>query len=139
MILGSISIGGYTDEELKRIREKREARENGGANSKEGVGSSQNNDDDSKNKNIENTKNSIATNEDINVDDNKNLEHAATKKEADPTTTVTKPNPSCNNKTSVVSSNAFASSSTTNSFNVLTDRPTSKVTRPPGGQTNWTL
>jgi hypothetical protein len=35
-----------------------------------------------------------------------------------------------------VSSNAFASSSTTNSFNVLTDRPTSRVTNPPGGKDN---
>ena len=38
-----------------------------------------------------------------------------------------------------VSSNAFASSSTTNSFNVLTDRPTSKVSNPPGGKCSFTL
>jgi hypothetical protein len=38
-----------------------------------------------------------------------------------------------------VSSNAFASSSTTNSFNVLTDRPTSRVLRPPGGHTSIRL
>jgi hypothetical protein len=32
-----------------------------------------------------------------------------------------------------VSSNAFASGSSTNSFNVITDRPTSRVLAPPGG------
>jgi hypothetical protein len=38
-----------------------------------------------------------------------------------------------------VSSNAFASSSTTNSYNVLTDRPTSRVSNPPGGRSNFKL
>mmetsp|Transcript_2457 Transcript_2457/g.3755 ORF Transcript_2457/g.3755 Transcript_2457/m.3755 type:complete len:150 (-) Transcript_2457:242-691(-) len=37
------------------------------------------------------------------------------------------------------SSNAFASASTTNSYNVLTDRPTSRVLRPPGGQSSIRL
>eukprot|EP00985_Skeletonema_marinoi_P028492 scaffold25049_cov110-Skeletonema_marinoi.AAC.2 len=37
------------------------------------------------------------------------------------------------------SSNAFASSATTNSYNVLTDRPTSRVLRPPGGQSSIKL
>ncbi|KAL7435507.1 hypothetical protein ACHAXH_003673 [Discostella pseudostelligera] len=35
-----------------------------------------------------------------------------------------------------LSSNAYASSSTTNSYNVLTDRPTSRVLRPSGGQSS---
>uniref|UniRef100_A0A7S4HQG7 Microtubule-associated protein Jupiter n=1 Tax=Odontella aurita TaxID=265563 RepID=A0A7S4HQG7_9STRA len=38
-----------------------------------------------------------------------------------------------------VSSNAFASSATTNSYNVLTDRPTSRVLAPPGGKTSISL
>lgn len=38
-----------------------------------------------------------------------------------------------------VSSNAFASASTTNSYNVLTDKPTSRVSRPPGGQSSIKL
>lgn len=42
-------------------------------------------------------------------------------------------------RTAHVSSNAFASSSTTNSFNVLTSRPTSRVSNQPGGKTNFTL
>jgi hypothetical protein len=42
-------------------------------------------------------------------------------------------------RTAQVSSNAFASSSTTNSFNVLTSRPTSRVSNQPGGKTNFTL
>jgi len=37
------------------------------------------------------------------------------------------------------SSNAFASAATTNSYNVLTDRPTSRVLRPPGGQSSIQL
>jgi len=38
-----------------------------------------------------------------------------------------------------VSSNAFASSATTNSYNVLTDRPSSRVLAPPGGKTSISL
>lgn len=38
-----------------------------------------------------------------------------------------------------VSSNAFASAATTNSHNVLTDRPTSRVLRPPGGHSSIKL
>ena len=37
------------------------------------------------------------------------------------------------------SSNAFASSATTNSYNVLTDRPSSRVLRPPGGHSSIKL
>ncbi|EED88105.1 predicted protein [Thalassiosira pseudonana CCMP1335] len=33
-----------------------------------------------------------------------------------------------------ISSNQFASSSSTNSYNVITDRPTSRVLQPPGGK-----
>mmetsp|Transcript_28750 Transcript_28750/g.54355 ORF Transcript_28750/g.54355 Transcript_28750/m.54355 type:complete len:191 (+) Transcript_28750:144-716(+) len=40
---------------------------------------------------------------------------------------------------SVTSSNAFASASTTNSYNVITDRPTSRVIQPPGGKTSIIL
>jgi len=39
-------------------------------------------------------------------------------------------------KKNVTSSNAFASSSSTNSYNVLTDRSTSRVLRPPGGHSS---
>lgn len=37
------------------------------------------------------------------------------------------------------SSNAYASAATTNSYNVLTDRPTSRVLRPPGGHSSIKL
>eukprot|EP00934_Nitzschia_sp_Nitz4_P006289 Nitzschia sp. Nitz4//scaffold106_size73319//50097//50540//NITZ4_005741-RA/size73319-processed-gene-0.70-mRNA-1//-1//CDS//3329532535//6279//frame0 len=37
------------------------------------------------------------------------------------------------------SSNAFASSSSTNSYNVITDRPTSRVLAPPGGHSSIRL
>jgi hypothetical protein len=42
-------------------------------------------------------------------------------------------------KAKETSSNAFASSSSTNSFNVITDRPTSRVLAPPGGHTSIRL
>ena len=41
--------------------------------------------------------------------------------------------------TKSVSSNAFASGANMNSANVLTDRPTSRVSRPPGGHTSIRL
>jgi hypothetical protein len=41
--------------------------------------------------------------------------------------------PQVEEKPRQVSSNAFASGSSTNSFNVITDRPTSRVLAPPGG------
>ena len=40
---------------------------------------------------------------------------------------------------SAVSSNAFASGSAQNIGNFLTDRPTSRVTQPPGGQSSVSL
>lgn len=40
---------------------------------------------------------------------------------------------------SAVSSNAFASGSAQNVGNFLTDRPTSKVTQPPGGKSSFSL
>ncbi|KAL7477024.1 hypothetical protein ACHAW6_002843 [Cyclotella cf. meneghiniana] len=39
-------------------------------------------------------------------------------------------------KTTRVSSNQFASASSTNSYNVITDRPTSRVLQPPGGRSS---
>ncbi|KAL3787019.1 hypothetical protein HJC23_010636 [Cyclotella cryptica] len=39
-------------------------------------------------------------------------------------------------KTTSVSSNQFASANTTNSYNVITDRPTSRVLQPPGGKSS---
>jgi hypothetical protein len=39
-------------------------------------------------------------------------------------------------KTTRVSSNQFASASATNSYNVITDRPTSRVLQPPGGKSS---
>jgi len=115
----SISIGGYTEEELERQRQIREARTNGGINKTISNNVSQDQNIENTMKNASNEKNS--------------------KQEVEKTisTTVDTLHPS--KKSTSVSSNAFASSSTTNSFNVLTDRPTSKVTRPPGGQTNWSL
>mmetsp|Transcript_20058 Transcript_20058/g.34518 ORF Transcript_20058/g.34518 Transcript_20058/m.34518 type:complete len:155 (+) Transcript_20058:152-616(+) len=46
---------------------------------------------------------------------------------------------SANNEKETTSSNAFASAATTNSYNVLTDRSTSRVLRPPGGHSSIKL
>mmetsp|Transcript_8222 Transcript_8222/g.9571 ORF Transcript_8222/g.9571 Transcript_8222/m.9571 type:complete len:145 (+) Transcript_8222:115-549(+) len=117
----SISIGGYTEEELERQRQIRESRANGG------VGNTSSNNVISKNQNIENVKK--------NASKDKISEQEVEKTVSTTVDTTLLPS----KKSTSVSSNAYASSSTTNSYNVLTDRPTSKVTRPPGGQTNWSL
>jgi len=124
----SISIGGYTEEELERQRQIRESRANGGVDN-----TSSNN--VSKNQNIENVKKN-ASNDKISEQEVEKIVSTTVEKKVS-TTVDTTLLPS--KKSTSVSSNAYASSSTTNSYNVLTDRPTSKVTRPPGGQTNWSL
>lgn len=118
ILIGSISIGGYTEEELERQRQMREARANGGVHN-----ATSNN--VSKNQNIENAKKNVS---------NDKISEQEVEKTVSTTVDTILPK-----KSTSISSNAFASSSTTNSYNVLTDRPTSKVTRPPGGQTNWSL
>ena len=49
------------------------------------------------------------------------------------------PKPAAATSPKALSSNAYASSASTNSFNVLTDRPTSRVSNPPGGKTSIKL
>jgi len=110
-----ISLGGYTEEELERMRLKREAKISNNATTAATAA------------NTENEKKGV-TNE-------KPTSEIAVEKK-----TTEKPEAASASASSVrISSNAFASSSTTNSFNVLTDRPTSKVSNQPGGRTNFTL
>mmetsp|Transcript_25449 Transcript_25449/g.55932 ORF Transcript_25449/g.55932 Transcript_25449/m.55932 type:complete len:152 (+) Transcript_25449:140-595(+) len=123
-----ITLGGYTEAELKRMKEIREAKANG----------------------------SVATNTTANANNGtENEKKAATNENPAPEPVEAKEASTIPEKTTMktyassalssartntrVSSNAFASSSTTNSFNVLTDRPTSKVSNPPGGRTNFRL
>lgn len=111
-----ISLGGYTEAELERMRELREAREAAKKATHTGA---------------ENEK-KVATNASPIVG------KITEQKSVVASTSDTVP-PLSAPKHPRISSNAFASSSTTNSFNVLTDRPTSKVSNPPGGRTNFTL
>lgn len=107
-----ISLGGYTEEELERMRLKREAKVSNNATTAA---------------NTENEKKGVTN--------GKPASTIAVEKK-----TTEKPEAASASASSVrISSNAFASSSTTNSFNVLTDRPTSKVSNQPGGRTNFTL
>mmetsp|Transcript_28960 Transcript_28960/g.78427 ORF Transcript_28960/g.78427 Transcript_28960/m.78427 type:complete len:150 (+) Transcript_28960:149-598(+) len=121
-----ICIGGYTEADMERMRKLREERE---AAKKNAAGV---------NMDIEN-KVKAATNErprteSETVKDSASFVEKTTEKPV-PTTSAALP---MQRKTHI-SSNVFASSSTTNSFNVLTDRPTSRVSNPPGGRSNFTL
>ena len=129
--IGSISIGGYTEEELEKQRQIREARVNGGNTTAAAAATTSNNVSKSQ-QNIGESSEKAATNDNVSQQDGEKVEEEKEKVLTKTTTVEKKP-------ISTSSSNAFASSSTTNSFNVLTDRPTSKVTRPPGGHTQWSL
>lgn len=119
----SFTLGGYTDEELERMRMKREAKTNPATvNANMGT---------------ENQK-KVTTNE--------KLPSEPTKQKAAPSITkATIPQKAVaystlpGRRNGRTSSNAFASSSTTNSFNVVTDRPTSRVSEPPGGKSSFRL
>ncbi|KAG7345359.1 hypothetical protein IV203_032890 [Nitzschia inconspicua] len=129
----SISLGGYTPAELERMRQLREKRN--GIKKVEDTGSSM----------VMVKENSTIAKLDVvskeetkpsDIDGNPSQKEQKKDEDAVVTTeaTTTQPQPTASKKG--VSSNAFASSSTTNSFNVLTDRPTSRVTNPPGGKDN---
>ncbi|KAG7369841.1 hypothetical protein IV203_027587 [Nitzschia inconspicua] len=129
----SISLGGYTPAELERMRQLREKRN--GIKKVEDTGSSM----VTVKENSTNAKIDVVSKEETkpsDVDGNPSQKEQKKDEEAVVTTeaTTTQPQPTASKKG--VSSNAFASSSTTNSFNVLTDRPTSRVTNPPGGKDN---
>lgn len=120
-----ITLGGYTKEELERMRKKREAKKSAAAAA---------------------NSNSGAENEKKIVINQKVAPESLKEKEASPVVEkiIAKQSIASNTLPSArrntrVSSNAFASSSSTNSYNVLTDRPTSRVSNPPGGRTNFTL
>ena len=117
-----ITLGGYTEEELERMRMRREAKNNTSANA---------------NTDTENQKKS-STNQKLAPEPKQAKESTPVVQK----TTTQKPMVSStipSRRNGRISSNAFASSSTTNSYNVLTDRPTSRVSNPPGGRTNFTL
>ena len=130
--IGSISIGGYTEEELEKQRQIREARVNGGNTTAAAAAATTSNNVSKSQQNIGESSEKAATNDNVSQQDGEKVEEEKEKVLTKTTTVEKKP-------ISTSSSNAFASSSTTNSFNVLTDRPTSKVTRPPGGHTQWSL
>jgi hypothetical protein len=123
----SISIGGWTAEELEHQRQLKEQRKAASQQAKTVT--------------IEEPK-STTTEEpavvavtgkenpvEVNKKEEEKVPEAATKCEKQEP--VAKP--------AGVSSNSFASASSTNSFNVVTDRPTSRVTMPPGGHTSIRL
>ncbi len=120
----SISIGGWTPEELEHQRKLREQREAGTQQTKESQDS----------KAIDE-----ATETQVVVPPGKENNDAKEQPtEMEPTveknvSQVPATNPAA------ISSNAFASACSTNSFNVITDRPTSRVSMPPGGQTSIRL
>eukprot|EP00429_Kryptoperidinium_foliaceum_P058088 CAMPEP_0176085398 /NCGR_PEP_ID=MMETSP0120_2-20121206/42740_1 /TAXON_ID=160619 /ORGANISM="Kryptoperidinium foliaceum, Strain CCMP 1326" /LENGTH=143 /DNA_ID=CAMNT_0017419213 /DNA_START=40 /DNA_END=471 /DNA_ORIENTATION=+ len=112
----SISLGGWTPEELERQRLLREQREKGVTEEETPAPEEK----------VE--KPTIATVGKENNDVKNEPEETVNKPSAPP---VVMP--------AGVSSNAFASSASTNSFNVITDRPTSRVSRPPGGHCSIVL
>ena len=119
----SISLGGWTPEELERIRKKREAAEQGTTaveQYEEGEMASQ----------MEAEPSNIA------APVGKENNDAAVVKAESSDSDVEKP---LAVTSTTVSSNSFASAANTNSFNVITDRPTSRVTRPPGGHCSIVL
>jgi hypothetical protein len=135
----SISLGGYTPAELERMRQLRE-QANGKADVSAAAATNLTKENptkpDAEGKLLQDTIASDTVGQDSVSSTNeqeKPQEDAVSITEA--TTTVLQPQPIAAKKKGV-SSNAFASASTTNSFNVLTDRPTSRVTNPPGGKDN---
>jgi hypothetical protein len=138
----SISLGGYTPAELERMRQMRE-KSNNAAKSEE-INSTVVAKENSSNTKVKESKEdakrleSIAEQAHRSEGDDQPKEED-TKEEAVTSRSMTKSTTQSQPVASVkkgVSSNAFASASTTNSFNVLTDRPTSRITNPPGGKDN---
>lgn len=141
----SLSLGGWTEEELERQRQLRQG--GSAAAPPEATGTDTSNQDKAKaqatttaSKAKENITNSVqdvvAVDESFKPNETSDAgcvaAPAAAQNAVAPPGTLPPARPT-------VSSNAFASSSTTNSFNVLTDRPTSRVSRPPGGHSSIRL
>lgn len=120
----SISIGGWTPEELERQRKLREEREAATHNSNISVVKEPTSTEMT-------SKGATAVSETKEVVEEGQAEQPSTVSQAeDVKPAVT---------SAEVSSNAFASNASTNSFNVITDRPTSRVSCPPGGHCSIVL
>jgi hypothetical protein len=129
----SISLGGYTPAELERMRQLRE-QANGKTDACDAASSviKENSTKSEVEDNVEDNKATDSVDEDTASEDVKKTREDS----VSTTEVITTPQPQSLVVKKGVSSNAFASASTTNSFNVLTDRPTSRVTNPPGGKDN---
>jgi hypothetical protein len=126
----SITLGGYTPAELERMRQLRE-QANAETDASAAVPTTVNKGNA--------TKSEIDGSIEDDTNKEKSIEEAEQPQEdtmALTEATISPPHQPVVAKKKGVSSNAFASASTTNSFNVLTDRPTSRVTNPPGGKDN---
>jgi hypothetical protein len=143
----SISLGGYTPEELERMRQRREQGKSA-PKSEESTSIVVAKENSSNTNVVEESKedskqlDSIAEHEQANPSNEEDhSKEADTNEQAVAVTSGTTTESTMQSQPDTVvkkgvSSNAFASASTTNSFNVLTDRPTSRVTNPPGGKDN---
>ena len=119
-----ITLGGYTPAELERMKKNREAKNDTAAlNASMGTEKQQ----------------KVNTDEKIPSEPTKEKQDSSITKKTLSDNPVASTAIHSGRRNARVSSNAFASSSTTNSYNVLTDRPTSRVSNPPGGKTSFTL
>jgi len=124
----SISIGGWTPEELERQRILREQQREAEAQPKPTE-----NEGGNAEPTEETTTAVLAVKEAV-------IESKSTEEPAvAPRVQTSAKTPAITAKPTGISSNAFASSASTNSFNVITDRPTSRVSRPPGGHCSIVL
>jgi hypothetical protein len=121
----NISIGGWTPEELELQRQKREAAEKKSIHVQEAPEAGTTNNKDAE---------KYAVSVPVGKENNETVEATVSTTRSIQEPTISKPTVAAN-----VSSNAFASAANTNAFNVITDRPTSRVTRPPGGHTSIVL
>ena len=119
----SISIGGWTPQELDRLRKKREAAEQRTSAVEEVKAGEM----------IHTKEGEEST---IEAPVGKENNEVVDVKVESSVRVVEKPRVGTS---TTVSSNSFASATNTNSFNVITDRPTSRVTRPPGGHCSIVL
>jgi hypothetical protein len=126
----SISIGGWTPEELER---QRQVREQGEAPTQQVETIAE-----EPKSAPTTTKESSAVVAAVTGKENP-VDEVVNKKEEEQVQKPAAAKPAAAKPTATTSSNAFASASSTNSFNVVTDRPTSRVTMPPGGHTSLRL
>lgn len=127
----SISIGGWTPEELGRQRQLKEQR--AAAATLQASAATVKVEESPKKQSAAADVVVAPTGKENPVDANIKEEEPEAK------SAVAKPPTAASAAPTGVSSNAFASASSTNSFNVITDRPTSRVTMPPGGHTSIRL